>query len=474
MRRLRLRHRTDGAQGVVQLGGGGNSVPGESTVFVITAASAVAAAAAAAAAATATAAISTAAVSTAVRTTGRTAASTATKLAQELVLVLDAPFTRPQLQHRPAKPEVEVREFERHPRTSAKIDLNVVAQPTRIHILICSERTYTTNMYRHSILIASSDSNIRTTCRMFDECYFHRIHPHTRIGSYTRPARAKQSRLRLDGRLSRAIETKRRCRAPARKSDDRLIQFRREIVQRSVKLIRTLSNWKVGRDVYHWFMNCGVLALLCNAFLGNLFSDMIRIVKYRYLFAGSELQFMTLKNYIYDGVLNIMLRKKKLGSIPNRTDRTRSPPEGAVRHRRRRRRWDCRWVANLTRVRFTFECVLSRSSFSLSFFPAPCVATPALRALTLDTRHRETLRVYLVKRCRCATGVCDTDIRTRAKRNFLAATRSIRSSIRENIDELEAREVGSVQSYSGFRDIREKLFIFLSWSSLALATFENF
>jgi len=54
--------------------------------------------------------------------------------------------------------------------------------------------------------------------------------------------------------------------------------------------------WKVGRDVYHWFMNCGVLALLCNAFLGNLFSDMIRIVKYRYLFAGRELQFMTLKS----------------------------------------------------------------------------------------------------------------------------------------------------------------------------------
>ena len=129
MRRLRLRHRTDGAQGVVQLGGGGNSVPGESTVFVITAASTVAAASAAAAT-TATAAISTAAVSTAVCTTGRTAASTATKLAQELVLVLDAPFTRPQLQHRPAKPEVEVREFEGHPRTSAKIDLNVVAQPT--------------------------------------------------------------------------------------------------------------------------------------------------------------------------------------------------------------------------------------------------------------------------------------------------------------------------------------------------------
>lgn len=126
MRRLRLRHRADGAQGVVQLGGGGNSVPGESAVFVITAASA--AAAGAAAAATATAAISTATVSTAVCTTGCTAASTATELAQELVLVLDAPFTRPQLQHRPTKPEVEVRELEGHPRTSAKIDLNVVAR----------------------------------------------------------------------------------------------------------------------------------------------------------------------------------------------------------------------------------------------------------------------------------------------------------------------------------------------------------
>lgn len=53
---------------------------------------------------------------------------------------------------------------------------------------------------------------------------------------------------------------------------------------------------KVGRDVYYWFMNCGVLALLCNVFLGNLFSDMIRIVKYRYLFAGSKLQFMMLKS----------------------------------------------------------------------------------------------------------------------------------------------------------------------------------
>lgn len=135
MRRLRLRHRADGAQGVVQLGGGGNSVPGESAVFVITAASAVAAASAAAAA-TATAAISTAGVSTAVCTTGRAAASAATKLAQELVLVLDAPFTRPQLQHRPAKPEVEVRELEGHPRTSAKIDLNVAARSDSVPRLL--------------------------------------------------------------------------------------------------------------------------------------------------------------------------------------------------------------------------------------------------------------------------------------------------------------------------------------------------
>ena len=57
-----------------------------------------------------------------------------------------------------------------------------------------------------------------------------------------------------------------------------------------------IKAWKVGHDVYHWFMNCDVLALLCNAFFGNLFSDMIRIVKYRYLFAGRELQFMTLKS----------------------------------------------------------------------------------------------------------------------------------------------------------------------------------
>lgn len=107
---LRLRHRADGAQGVVQLGGGGNSVPGKSTVFVVTAATSTASAAATCAAATAAAttagattaasaaaATTTAAGSTTVRTAGRTAASAA-ELAQELVLVLDAPFTRPQLQ----------------------------------------------------------------------------------------------------------------------------------------------------------------------------------------------------------------------------------------------------------------------------------------------------------------------------------------------------------------------------------------
>lgn len=103
---LRLRHRADGAQGVVQLGGGGNSVPGESAVFVVTAATSAAATAAgsttsSAAASATTAATATAATSaagpTAVRAAGRTAASAA-ELAQELVLVLDAPFTRPQLQ----------------------------------------------------------------------------------------------------------------------------------------------------------------------------------------------------------------------------------------------------------------------------------------------------------------------------------------------------------------------------------------
>lgn len=119
MGRLRLRHRADGAQGVVELGGGGNSVPGESAVFVVTAATSATSIATAAVSATTSAAA--AAVSTAV-------CAVAAEFAQKLVLVLDAPFTRPQLQHRPAEPKVEVRELEGHPRTSAKIDLDVVAR----------------------------------------------------------------------------------------------------------------------------------------------------------------------------------------------------------------------------------------------------------------------------------------------------------------------------------------------------------
>lgn len=50
MGRLRLRHRADGAQGVVELGGGGNRVPGESSVFVVTSATATSACTAAASA----------------------------------------------------------------------------------------------------------------------------------------------------------------------------------------------------------------------------------------------------------------------------------------------------------------------------------------------------------------------------------------------------------------------------------------
>lgn len=101
MGRLRLRHRADGAQGVVQLGGGGNSVPGESAVFVVTAAAASSSTGARSTATIAAVTIATSAATTAgssaVRAAGRTTAS-ATELAQELVLVLDAPFTRPQLQ----------------------------------------------------------------------------------------------------------------------------------------------------------------------------------------------------------------------------------------------------------------------------------------------------------------------------------------------------------------------------------------
>lgn len=102
MGRLRLRHRADGAQGVVQLGGGGNRVPGESSVFVVTSATATSASTAATSAATA--ATATSACPSPVRTTATARASApaaSSQLAQELVLVLDAPFTRPQLQQKP-------------------------------------------------------------------------------------------------------------------------------------------------------------------------------------------------------------------------------------------------------------------------------------------------------------------------------------------------------------------------------------
>ncbi|EZA52852.1 hypothetical protein X777_07688 [Ooceraea biroi] len=125
MRSLRLRHRADGAQGVVQLGGGGNSVPGPPPPPP--AAATTSGVSTTSAATTATAAT---AVSTAVRTAaGRTAATAGTpEFAQELVLVLDAPFTRPQLQHRTSrnlKSKFAGLEGGGHPSTSAKIDLDV-------------------------------------------------------------------------------------------------------------------------------------------------------------------------------------------------------------------------------------------------------------------------------------------------------------------------------------------------------------
>lgn len=81
MGRLRLRHGTDGAQGVVELSRGGNSVPGESTVLVVTRG------------------ISTASGNPAItRRATVSGTSTTAKLVQKLVVfVLDVPFTRPKL-----------------------------------------------------------------------------------------------------------------------------------------------------------------------------------------------------------------------------------------------------------------------------------------------------------------------------------------------------------------------------------------
>ncbi|KYN02330.1 hypothetical protein ALC62_06879 [Cyphomyrmex costatus] len=101
------------------------------------------------------------------------------------------------------------------------------------------------------------------------------------------PAPPPRSRLRLNGRLSRAIETKRRCRAPARKSDDRLIQFRRDST-RQIFCQLLSPRWSLRRikvTTENVIDRAGIS--------GDL---------YRYLFAG-----------------------KILGAIPSRMDRTRSP-----------------------------------------------------------------------------------------------------------------------------------------------------
>lgn len=112
-------------------------------------------------------------------------------------------------------------------------------------------------------------------------------------------------------------------------------------------------------------------------------------------------------------------------------------PEGAVS--RRRRRWDRRWAANLTRVRFTFECVPSRDFFLF----------PSSLALTLDTRDRET--VCLVKRrprcvTQCVYATPTLGVRgTRGEKLGSDSTIDSVTSIRENIEKL-ARE--RVQSHS--------------------------
>lgn len=75
MRCLRLRHCADGAQGVVQLGRGGNGIPGESPVFVISASVAPSASSAAAG----------------VTATSGTISATS-ELTQELVFFFNTPF----------------------------------------------------------------------------------------------------------------------------------------------------------------------------------------------------------------------------------------------------------------------------------------------------------------------------------------------------------------------------------------------
>lgn len=92
---LRLRYRADGAQGVVKLRGGGNGVSGETAVLVVSATAAWTSASAPVVVAAVARVVSTAPGARAVSTAAVVAVSTAARpeLAQQLVLVLDAPFT---------------------------------------------------------------------------------------------------------------------------------------------------------------------------------------------------------------------------------------------------------------------------------------------------------------------------------------------------------------------------------------------
>lgn len=72
----RLRHCTDGAQGVIELSRSSNGIPGKPSVFVVTSG------------------ISAASVTTwCMIISSSTTATTSTKLIEQLVLILDAPFT---------------------------------------------------------------------------------------------------------------------------------------------------------------------------------------------------------------------------------------------------------------------------------------------------------------------------------------------------------------------------------------------
>lgn len=106
--------------------------------------------------------------------------------------------------------------------------------------------------------------------------------------------------------------------------------------------------------------------------------------------------------------LNVALGRSAGVSVRSDSDRP-DRPEGAVSHRRR---WDRRWAANLTRVRFTFECAPLRllSLFHSTFPPRrPGRVPPSLRPRPpADIRYVRSGNARLVKRCRCATRAPDT------------------------------------------------------------------